>query len=133
MNREIEKELWEKAQKIAKEKYEEECGWISSWDEADKYEKQDCVFAEFEVLKTEYEKLNNNETTNKNLNKRGNDIMMERKMNNVEKRMETLKANGVNVDNFFNLTLSVPFGKEVRILVDGKEVTVSFTSLNHTS
>ena len=141
MNREMERELWEKAQKRAREKYDEELGWISSWDEADKYEREDRVHAEYERLVEEYKKMaqmrdskgrfisnkGNNETTNKNLNERGHDTM-ERKMNNAEKRMETLKANGIATDNFFDLSMRIPMGAEVKILVNGKEVTVPTTN-----
>ena len=61
----------------------------------------------------------NNETENKS-NKKENDIMM----NAREKRMEELKKNGVNVDNFFDLNLRIPFGAEVRLVVDGKEMVI---------
>ena len=132
MNREIERELWRKAIEIAKEKYELEWG-EDTWElQAGKYERQDWVWAEFEVLKAEYEN-SNNETTNKNLNKRGNDIMMERKMNNTEKRMETLKANGIDTTNFFDLSMRIPFGAEVKILVDGKEIAVPTQTFANTT
>ena len=121
MNKEIERELWSKAQERAKHFYEEEYG--SSWEDADKYEREDWTFAEFEVLKTEYEKLNNNVTTNK-LNNEKEIKTMERKMNAQEERMNKLAQAGVATDNFFNINLQVPFGKEVRILVDGKEMVV---------
>lgn len=123
MDNKIERELWEQAQERAKELYEEEYG--SSWEDADKYEREDWVWSIYESIKKGFEKLNdNNETTNTNSIKKENDIMENRKMTNAEVRMETLKANGVNVDNFFNINLQVPFGKEVRILVDGKEMVV---------
>ena len=67
----------------------------------------------------------NNKTNNNNLNKeKENDTMMNRKMNAKEMRREALKTNGINVDNFFDLSLRVPFGAEVRIVVDGKEMVV---------
>lgn len=44
-------DLWRKARELAKEEYEEENG--SSWEEADKYEKEDYVWAAFERLKGE--------------------------------------------------------------------------------
>ena len=38
-----------------------------------------------------------------------------------EQRNEILKANGINTDNFFDLSMRVPFGAKVEIKVDGKE------------
>ena len=52
-----------------------------------------------------------------------NKIMMNR-TNAKEMRMETLKANGINTENFFNLSLTIPVGHEVKIVVDGKEMVV---------
>ena len=43
--------LWEEAQARARERYEEECG--GDWEEADKYEREDYVFAEYMKLKGE--------------------------------------------------------------------------------
>lgn len=43
-------ELWKKAQKMAKEEYEENYG---NWEEADKYEREDFVWAAYEKLKGE--------------------------------------------------------------------------------
>lgn len=57
--------------------------------------------------------------TKNNLNKKENDNMM-----NKENRMEALKNAGVNVDNFFDLSMRIPFGAEVKIVVDGKEMVV---------
>lgn len=72
----------------------------------------------------------NNETTNKiNLSKE-NDTMMNR--NAKETRMETLKANGVNTENFFDLTMRVPFGAEVKVVVNGKEMVVPATTFDTT-
>ena len=42
-------ELWKQAQEIAKENYEEENG-LGSWEDADKYEREDWVFAEYDKL-----------------------------------------------------------------------------------
>ena len=120
--KELRERLWKEAQRIAREKYNEEYGG-DSWEEADKYEREDWVWAEFEVL-VKGKENNNNKTTNTNSIKKENDIMENRKMTNADVRMETLKANGVNVDNFFNLNLQIPFGAEVRLTVDGKEMVV---------
>lgn len=50
---EKEVELWRKARELAKEEYEEEWG-AGSWEErADKYEREDYVWAAFEKLKGE--------------------------------------------------------------------------------
>ena len=49
MNNELERELWKKAQGIAIREYEEEFG-NGSWEIADKYERQDYVFTEYEKL-----------------------------------------------------------------------------------
>ena len=47
------KELWKQAQKLVKEEYEQEWG-EGSWEEsADKYEREDCVWAVYEKLKGE--------------------------------------------------------------------------------
>ena len=44
------KEIWELAQELAKERYEEETT-DGAWDEADKYEREDYVFTEYFKLK----------------------------------------------------------------------------------
>ena len=44
------REIWELAQKLAKERYEEETT-DGAWDEADKYEREDYVFTEYFKLK----------------------------------------------------------------------------------
>ena len=124
MDNKFNRELWVKAQEIAREKYNEEFGG-DNWEEADKYEREDWVWAEYEALKATYERNNNNETTNKNLNKRGNDIMMNK---NTEKRMEKLAQAGIATENFFNLSMNIPFGAEVKIIVDGKEMVVPATN-----
>lgn len=184
-------ELWKQAQKIAEENYEKEYG-ACTWDDADKYEREDWVFAEYEKLggfeledketklkelQKELEevreqtnilttgqwfdkiiaihkqiyaleketknmcrdpktgrfvstKTNGNETTNNtNSNKKENDNMK----TNKEMRMETLKANGVNTDNFFDLSMRIPFGAEVKIVVDGKEMVIPATSTETTA
>lgn len=142
------KDLWIKAQKIAEEKYDRAYG-EGSWEDADKYEREDWAFDEYDRLRKERENMcerdpktgrfvstkanGNNETTNttnNNVNVKENDTMMNKTMTKAEERTMKLAQAGVNVDNFFNLTLSVPFGKEVRILVDGKEVTVPTTNNN---
>jgi len=147
----FEKELWEQAQRFAEIRYNKEFG-NGAWDEADKYEREDWAFAEYDDLekqrkavekfkkdmeKTNFnirnnmEKMNfnkgNNETTNKTNNVKENDIMMNRN-NAKENRMETLKANGVNTDNFFDLSMRIPFGAEVKIMVDGKEMVIPATN-----
>lgn len=43
-------ELWKKAQRMAKEEYEENYG---NWEDADKYEREDHVWAAYEKLKGE--------------------------------------------------------------------------------
>ena len=42
------KTLWEEARVKARKKYEEEC--CENWEEADKYEREDYVFAEYIAL-----------------------------------------------------------------------------------
>ena len=42
-------ELWKQAQQIAVQNYEAEYG-EGAWSEADKYEKEDCVFYEYVLL-----------------------------------------------------------------------------------
>ena len=51
--RECVRELWKKAQQTAIKNYEEEWG-EGSWDEADKYEREDCVFYEYGLLLMEF-------------------------------------------------------------------------------
>lgn len=41
-----------------------------------------------------------------------------------EQRMEILRQNGISTDNFFDLSMRVPFGAEVKVVVDGKEVAI---------
>ena len=48
----IDEKLWELARKQAIEEYEKEYG---SWEDADKYEKEDLVFSAYMKLKTEKE------------------------------------------------------------------------------
>lgn len=140
--------LWKKAQERAKEIYEEEYG-KGSWEYADKYEREDYVFTEYERLSvekenntmalrdpktgrfvsitntSEYGKATNNTTTNK----KENDTMMN-KTNAKANRMETLKANGIDTTNFFDLSIRIPFGAEVKIVVDGKEMITPATNGN---
>lgn len=187
-------ELWKQAQKLAEENYKKEYG-ACTWDDADKYEREDWVFAEYEKLggfelekkkqkleelrskfrehkmpdilnsvnytewyyshKEIYDKLahkifelnkeikdmemirdskgrfvkkanGNNETTNTN-NKKENDIMMNRN-NAKENRMNKLTEAGIDTSNFFNLSMQIPFGAEVVIKVDGKEMVIPATN-----
>lgn len=187
-------ELWKQAQKLAEENYEKEYG-ACTWDDADKYEREDWVFAEYEKLggfelekkKQKLEELRskfrehrmpdilnsvnytewyyshkeihdklahkifelnkeikdmemirdskgrfvkkangNNETTNTN-NKKENDIMMNRN-NAKENRMNKLTEAGIDTSNFFNLSMQIPFGAEVVIKVDGKEMVIPATN-----
>ena len=135
--------LWELAQKLAKEEFEQE--GISSWDEIDKYEREDRVHSMYEKICKDTDGLRtknlvlvegewkmrdsltangNNETTNTNSIKRGNDTMK----TNKEMRMETLKVNNIDTTNFFDLSMRVPFGAEVKILVNGKEMIIPATT-----
>lgn len=45
-------------------------------------------------------------------------------MMNKNERMEVLKKAGYNTNNFFDLSLRVPFGAEVKVVVNGKEMIV---------
>lgn len=110
------KTLWETAQQIAKREFEQE--GISSWDEIDKYEREDRVFEVYERLQKE---IGNVKTTS---NKKGNDTMK----TNKDMRMEKLAQAGIATDNFFDLSMRVPFGAEVKIIVDGKEMIVPATN-----
>lgn len=139
MNNKFNIELWKQAQAIAEEHYNEEFG-DGAWDDADKYEREDYVDFEFRRLlqekvnkeMAEYEmSLNSdsNETINNtNLNKKGNDTMMNRKMTNKEERMNKLTEAGYNTDNFFDLSMRVPMGAEIKILVNGKEMVIPETN-----
>lgn len=46
----LDKKLWSIAQEQAKREYEKECG---SWEDADKYEREDWVFSAYLKLKEE--------------------------------------------------------------------------------
>lgn len=48
------KELWAMAQEQAIKEYEEEYG---SWENADKYEREDCVFSRYMKLKENYKEI----------------------------------------------------------------------------
>lgn len=61
-------------------------------------------------------------TTNNTLNNEKEKAM--NKTNTREARMNTLKENGVNIDNFFDLSLRIPLNAEVKISVNGKEMTI---------
>jgi hypothetical protein len=193
-------ELWKQAQKLAEENYEKEYG-ACTWDDADKYEREDWVFAEYEKLggfelekkKQKLEELHkdfriiedcpsglfldheqwlkakidinkqiilleeeiktmemirdsksrfvakangNNETTNiinnTTNNKKENDTMMNRN-NAKETRMDKLAQAGVDTSNFFNLSMQIPFGAEVKIMVDGKEMVIPATNVISTA
>ena len=130
------------AQEIAKKKYEEENG-AESWEDADKYEREDWVFAELDKLKKEIENMaqmrdakgrfisskaikeatvtNNNTNSN---NEKEIDTMMNKKMSAKEERMNKLAQAGVNTNGFFNLNLQIPFGAEVILKVNGKEMVM---------
>lgn len=154
--------LWKLAQMLAKEECNEEFGG-DNWDALDKYDREDRVHSMYEKVckdtdglrtknlkmiegvwhmrdpktgrfvstknTTEYGKVTNN-TTN---NVKENDTMMNRKMTNAEERTMKLAQAGVNVDNFFNLNLQIPFGAEVRLIVDGKEMVVPAQTFTHTT
>lgn len=42
-----------------------------------------------------------------------------------EKRMETLKANGLDTSKFFNVNLNIPIGSKIEIMIDGKPYTIN--------
>lgn len=46
-------------------------------------------------------------------------------MTNKEKRIETLKANGVDVNKFFNLNMDIPVGANVEIKINGVPYTIN--------
>lgn len=66
---------------------------------------------------------------NENNNMKENNTMTNR-TNAKDQRMETLKANGINVENFFDLSLRIPLGADVRISVNGKEMTIGQPTRN---
>lgn len=137
-----------------KYKEEIDCSWEDveySWEEdIDKYEREDRVYSMYEKIKKDTDnlrtnnlkmiegewymrdpkterfcKVTENTTINNNLNnEKENKTMMNNKMNAKERRMETLKENGINTDNFFDLSLRIPLNAEVKITVNGKEMTI---------
>ena len=42
-----------------------------------------------------------------------------------EKRMETLKKNGLDTSKFFNVNLSIPVGSKIEIMIDGKPIAIN--------
>ena len=133
MNNEFNRELWVKAQENAKREYEEEHG-SGSWDDADKYEREDEVWYQYEkLLSTKGNKMMqmrdskgrfikaNNETTNTNSIKKENNNM---RTNNAEMRTMKLAQAGVDTSKFFNLSMNIPFGAEVKILVNNEEMVI---------
>ena len=96
------KELWLRAQKLARVEYEEQCG-EGSWEYADKYEREDLCMSIYEELK----KASENSTK---LNKE------DKIMNKRDERMETLKVNGIEVGKYFDVTL--PGGATVRMTLE---------------
>lgn len=64
-----------------------------------------------------------NEVIN-NSNKKENDTMMN-KMNNKERRMETMKNAGLDTTRFFNLNMDIPVGAAVEIKINGVPYTVN--------
>jgi hypothetical protein len=113
--------LWDQACVIAKREYEQENG-ENSWDNLDKYEREDYFFAKYFEMRTNKNgscKTNNVSVNNNNNNNiKGENTMMNR-TNARENRMETLKANGINTNNFFNLNMDIPVGANVEIKING--------------
>lgn len=68
--------------------------------------------------------------TTKALNEIKNEIKKESKimMNRKEQRIETLRKAGVNTNNFFNLSMNIPVGSNVQIVIDG--IPYEFNSSN---
>lgn len=112
--------LWEQAHKIAKEEYEKENG-EGSWDEADKYEREDYIFTKYFEMRDADKRFgrNNDVTANNNKNNNKGENTMMNRTNARENRMETLKANGINTNNFFNLNMDIPVGANVEIKING--------------
>lgn len=139
MNETFERELWIKAQEIAREEYEDENGG-GSWDDADKYEREDFVWAAYEQLRKEKENTKmkqmrdaqgrfckatevNNTTTN-NVNEKENDTMMNNKLTKAEERTMKLAQAGIDTTQFFDLSMRIPMGAEVKILVNNEEMVI---------
>ena len=51
-------------------------------------------------------------------------------MNKKEQRMETLKTNGINTNNFFNLNMDIPVGANVVITIDGVPYSINSSNDN---
>lgn len=65
-----------------------------------------------------------NEAIN-NSNNKGEVNMMNNKMTKKEERMEVLRKANVNTNNFFNLSMNIPVGSNVQVLIDGVPYTVN--------
>ena len=96
------KQLWLRAQKLARVEYEEQCG-EGSWEYADKHEREDLCMSIYEELK----KASENSTK---LNKE------DKIMNKRDERMETLKVNGIEVGKYFDVTL--PGGATIKMTLE---------------
>ena len=80
------------------------------------------------MTRDKYGRFTSNKNNNENNTNKGENNMMNR-TNAKENRMETLKANGINTNNFFNLSMNIPVGSNVQILIDG--VPYEFNSSNN--
>ena len=124
-----EKKLLKQAQANAKEAYESEYG-AGSWDEADKYEREDWVYTEYERLSKVKENVNMaRERDSKgrfvkavNTVKKENDNMKKR---TVENRMETLANAGIDTSKFFQMNLIIPLDASVNLAINGKTVQLT--------
>lgn len=70
----------------------------------------------------------NNETNNNTNTIKGEVNMMNNKMTKKEERLEVLRKANVNTNNFFNLSMNIPVGSNVQVLIDG--VPYEFNSSN---
>ena len=70
--------------------------------------------------------INNNKLNNEKENK----TMMNNKMNAKQERMEKLAQAGLDTTAFFDLSLRIPLNAEVKISVNGKEMTIGQPSLD---
>lgn len=103
---------WKQAKALAKIAYESDNG--TSWEDANKYEREDYVFSE-------YTKLNANNNNNNSENKERKTMMNN---NARENRMETLKAQGIDTSKFFSVNMDLPMGAMIQVTMpDGKVQT----------
>lgn len=133
----VTKEDFDKAKANAIKTYEEENG-EGEWDNANQYEREDYVWAEYEKVKESKKmtqmrdaqgrfvstKKTDNEIMNEQLEKLNSNKKEINTMrtNNKENRMAALQNAGLNVNNFFDVNMKLPMGAMIQVTFPNGEV-----------